>query len=161
MKKAICLILVIFLLCGCGKDKSEIKTPVNFYYTNTEIHYNSLNGVLSAEVRDGTGYKENLVGLLDLYFAGPLSDEFISPFPAGTITMSIFREGAQLNVELSNEFAELEGLDLTIACACLTKTAAELTGCEVVRIYATDNALDGNPSITMSASDLLMLDEII
>ncbi len=160
MKKLICLLLVVLLLCGCSKNKDEVKTPVDFYYINAEIHYDSPAGVISAEVRDSTGYKDNLVGLLDLYLAGPSSDEFISPFPNGTVTMRAIRDETTVNIELSKAFAGLKGLDLTIACACLTRTVSELTGCSAVKIYVADTMLEGNDSITMDANEIILLDEV-
>lgn len=161
MKKILCLILAAMILCGCSRNQSEIETPITFYYTNAEITYNSPAAVISPEVRDGANYKDNLIGLLDLYFAGPLSEDLRSPFPANTITMNLYRDDEAINIEVSKEFASLKGLNLTIACSCLTSTIVELTNCDVVNIYVADTLLDGNYIITMRADDLLLLDESI
>lgn len=160
MKKLMCMFLALLFLCGCSRNKANIQTPVNFYYPNADVSYNSPDAVLSAEVREGAGYTNDLVQLLNLYLAGPLSDEFKSPFPAGTAAMRAFLADTTLTVELSTEFAELKGLDLTIACACLTKTAIALTGCNRTRIYVSDAKLDGNSYIILDAGDLLLIDNI-
>ena len=160
MKKLICLLLVAVLLCGCGKNKQNIQTPVNFYYRNAEMTYDAPDAVLSPEVREGAGYNGDLVKLLNLYLAGPLSDEFYSPFPANTTVVSAFLSDTTLTVELSAAFAELQDLDLTMACACLARTTADLTECSRIKIYVSDAKLDGNAYITLDTSDLLLVDSV-
>lgn len=160
MKKMICLLLVLLLLCGCGNNKDNMQTPVLFYYPNTTVSYNSSDAVISAEIREGEGYTSDIVKLLNLYLSGPLSDAYKSPFPSGTTAVSAFLADSTLTVELSTEFADLKGLDLTIACACLTKTAIALTGCDSTRIYVGDEKLDGNTYINLDVNDLLLIDNI-
>ena len=61
-------------------------------------------------------------------------------------------------VILNDATARLTGLDLTIACACLTATVCDMTGVQMVTIKAETQLLDGNKSITMQRDHLLLLD---
>lgn len=163
MKRTICLILsavLLFGLCACSQDRDNFQQPVIFYYTHPEelISFNSEEGVVSSEMREGKNYTNDLQGLLDLYLCGPVSDELRSPFPAGVNVQTMVPEGNTLQITLSPEFAKLTGLDLTIACACLSMTVLELTEYEAVRIDAADALLDESNSITMTWDSLLRLD---
>lgn len=160
MKKLTCLLLALLFLCGCGRNKENIQMPVSFYYPNADISYNSDDAVLSAEIREGTEYKDDLCGLLNLYLVGPISDEFVSPFPTDTAVVSAVLADSTLTVELSESFTELKGLDLTLASACLAKTAIALTECVSVKLYVNGAKMDGNAYITLEANDLLLMDNV-
>ena len=84
MKKTSLLIgcfLVIFLLCACSAKKDELQEPVHFYYTNTEISFNSDDGVLAKEIREGAGFHSNLSAFLHAYLRGPVSPDMESIIP--------------------------------------------------------------------------------
>jgi len=67
-------------------------------------------------------------------------------------------DGLTAKIVLCDEFATLKGLDLTIACACLSRTVIALTGCHEVIISAESMQLDGKNFITLSRDSYLLLD---
>ena len=159
MKKILILILSIFLLvslCACNKQQTSFVTPVQFYYRNATVSYNSESAVICGETREGNGYE--LIDLIDQYLQGPVSDEFLSPFPAGITVLSLETAEGKASVSLSEPFTELNGIELTLACACLTKTVMELTGTTAVEISVPNVSLNGSTSITMDAQSILLLD---
>ena len=64
-----------------------------------------------------------------------------------------------LYVTVSKELAQLSGLELTLACSCLSMTCMELTGAENIVISAENSLLDGQKSITMNKDTLLLIDK--
>lgn len=50
---------------------------------------------------------------------------------------------SQLQLQMTQELANLSGADLTVACACITLTCLEFPGVEAVSIRAVGSKLDG------------------
>lgn len=168
MKRLTCLILcgiVLLSMTACTQKQEKFTEPVNFYYLRDQsqenIHHGSDDSVIVPEIREGYGLRDDVSLLLKSYLAGPVSDTCRSPFPAGTVLKNWSMDGTTLCVTLSNQLAGLTGVDMTLACACLSKTLMELTGASAVRIQAESLELDGKVSITMNQSILILLDEAI
>lgn len=158
MRKMICLLLAIaLLLSGCGG--ASLKTPGNFYYRLSDIAYNSADGVIAPEVRELDGLTEDPEALMEVYLKGPESRELESPFPRNTTLEEWSMEDTTMTLTLSREFSSLSGLDLTIACACITRTLLELTPATTVVIQTTDSRLDNNVHVTMSDDLMLLVDD--
>ena len=156
MKRLLCLILIAaaaLSLCACGGSGSPSE-PVSFYYLlrEPELVYNRDDGIIRPETREGAGFLPDPAAVLELYLQGPLDNTLSSPFPAGTKLVSLKREEEILTLELSRPFSSLEGLDLSLACACLSITAMELTGAEAVTI------LCDRINITMDRNSLQLSD---
>lgn len=156
MKRILCLILIAaaaLSLWACG-GSGKPSEPVQFYYLlrEPELLYDRDDGIIRPETREGAGFAPDAAALLGLYLHGPLDDTLDSPFPAGTKLLSVHREGSTLTLELSHPFSSLQGLDLSLACACLSLTAMELTGVESVTIRC------DQINVTMDRDTLLLID---
>jgi hypothetical protein len=139
----------------------ELTTSGEFEVTESgcKIVYNETDGVLAPEFREGAGMKDDAAALLQLYLSGPQDSTLRSPFPAGLRIITVNRTGKTLYLTLSHDLANLSGLELTVACASLTKTCMALTGVSAVQIRAQGGALlDGAGYIYMDESNLLLLD---
>lgn len=165
MKRFICIVLcfvMVFCLFACTQQQEKFVKPISFYYLRVQlpdqIHHGAADSVISPEIREGQLISKDIKMLLDYYLAGPITADYDSPFPQGTTLVEWHTEGATLCVTLSDEAAELTGIELTLACACLTKTFLELREFEAVRIQAESLPLDGKASITMDDTSLLLLD---
>lgn len=157
MKRLICMLLITALLAvfpGCSEADGD---SVSFYYLRTELSYSTEDGVIAPEARAISGSREDLNYLLRLYLEGPLTDMMTSPFPVGTQLISVEQEDSSLLLELSGEFAALEGIDLTMAGACLASTCFALTDAEAVQITA--GTPEDNISITLTRNSLTLLDD--
>lgn len=162
MKKIIAFLLVMILCLsfwGCAqKDTVRIEKPVSFYYRRAEISYGSGDGVIAICISEGAGYEEDLLGLLNVYLRNSDDPAFVRTFPADSQLIKLKITDGVAEVQLNNLFARHTGIDLTIACACLSLTVMELTQVETVCISTTSATLDGAESITMTADSILLLD---
>lgn len=162
MKHVFCVILLVMLvLTGCGTKGETFTEPVNFYYMTADITYFTAEGVIAPEVREADGQRQDYAYLLKMYLHGPESRELKNAFPLNTTLIQLeLLENAAV-VTLSDQSTKLTGVDLTIACACLTATVCDMTGVTSVTIQAETQLLDGSQSITMSKEDVLLLDGLL
>lgn len=162
MKRIIALLLVMILCLsfwGCEeKETVKIEKPVSFYYRRAQINYGSDDGVIAFCIGEGAGYEEDLTGLLNVYLHNTDDPAFSRTFPAGSQLIKLTITDGVAEIQLNNLFARHTGIDLTIACACLSLTVMELTQVETVCISTTSATLDGAESITMTADSILLLD---
>ena len=162
MKKMLCVIIsfaLSYTLISCDSSKESIQEPVDFYYCQLEMDYGIESQAISKEVRDAKDRRQDYSHLLSLYFKGPESYSLYNPFPRNLSLLSFSLQDGTAAVHLSASFATLTGLDLSLACACLTMTVCEMTGAQQVTVSAADSLLDGNPQITLSPEDVLLLDD--
>ena len=165
MKKLITMLLVLLLitgLCGCRFGSSLAENPVNFYYPWADLEavmkQNPHCTVTGSEEHDISGNRDSLSYVLSLYFLGPQDPGLISPFPHGTAVQSIEQGDTQLILTLSPAFAQLNGIDLTIACTCLAQTCFDLTDAESVRIESAMEDPLTAVNFTITRENLLLSD---
>lgn len=159
MGRIIALLLVLaMLLCGCTTPADPNSTKL-FYYLQLDPSYNAGSTYIIAEPRHGVDMDAGLETVLNLYLKGPTDRlSYSSPFKIGVQVTSITKTDSILDITLTRGFATHTGLDLTLACACLTMTCLELTDAQTVRIRAKDTTLDGAEFIEMNADSILLLD---
>ncbi len=162
MKKNISVMLCVILFLsavGCAQEK-PVQDPVTFYYCRYNLDYgNAADGVIQEEIRDAEGQSSDYFYVLSLYLKGPENTDLYRPFPTTTDLVKVSVKEGTVFVELSHSFSSLSPLALTLSCACLTLTACELTGAAQCTIFVDNVLLNGNPSITMSPGDILLLDD--
>lgn len=157
MKKSLCYIIVLMLLlaAGCSSQGEPDGTP--FYYCVTNPSYKQDSTAIDKEYRDEIP-TDSLTAALEVYLAGPESSNLVSPFPEGLKVLSANQEGSILYLTVSMEMTALSGLNLTMACGCLTLTCLALTDAEQVQISSIYGLLDGQRTIIMDENTLLLLD---
>lgn len=155
MKKIICLLLcAALLLPGCAVSDSA--PSLQFYYRRTETAFGSEDGVVAPEPRE---LEESLESILEHYFQGPESRDLETPFPRNTRPVGHRMANSTLILTLSQEFAALTGVDLAIACACISRTFLQLDSVSQVRIQAENALLDGEQAIVMTEENLHLADD--
>ena len=162
MKKFITWILCIaavLSIAGCGSSAPAARSPGAFYYRRQEVSYGSSDSVIAPEIRELAGMEKDLDALLDTYFAGPESDELLSPFPRDSRAVSWELADNTLTLTMNDAFAELSGVELTIACSCIARTFLELTDGDTVRIQAENGLLGTERSITLTKEAICLYDD--
>ena len=162
MKKILIVVLAVAMLLpifGCAEEEPEIVVPVTYYYRRAVISFESKTGIVAPEARESQGHENDLTYLLNQYFNGPNDKDLHRTFPLGTQLVSISVSPQHTLITVSGHLASLKGIDLTIACTCITMTVMELTGTQKVEIKADRALLNDAESIIMDLDSLLMLDE--
>lgn len=159
--RCLSLILVLLLLLSACSFITP-KNIVSFYYPRSSLQSSDGNSQLfySVENREITDDAKNLRYLLSLYFKGPLGNNRTSPFPADTHVVTLDQHAGQLYIQLNDEFGHLSGMDLTIACACISLTCFDLTDAERVTIITPASENYPAVEITLSREDLTLLDSV-
>ncbi len=160
MKKLVSLILLacmLFTLSSCS-EQTQPESPVTFYYRRANVSYTSGSSIVDSEQREGKGHASDITFLLKEYLQGPISQELVSAIPENTKLIKFSQSENSAQVLLSDGFARLSSLDLTICCACITLTVIGLTGVETVQISTQNVPLNNQPHITMNKDCLLLLD---
>lgn len=168
MKRMLSLIIgVAILACifGCTTQKQEFIDPVEFYYLliqpENHIYHGSSDSIIAPEQREGYQIRNRMNTLIEVYLNGPATESFQSPFPANTRLITLDTNDKILTVILSDEIAELSGVDLVLACACLSRTFMELWDFETINIQAENEMLDGKPVITFDKSNFFLTDDTV
>lgn len=160
MKRVFVLILALLLLplWGCKENSSQAEQPVTVYYKLAEPVHGTQDSVIAPTVMESKNYEDDYDYLLSKYLKGTEDPQFARTFPRSTTLVSFKTDALTAKIVLSDRFASLSGIDLTIACVCLTRTVMELTGCQEVIISAQTAKLDGEKYITLSADSYLLID---
>ena len=159
MRKYLALGLVICMmwLCGCAPTTADLNEPIRLYYlSNNNLQTDqSFYAVQSIE---GIDFQGDAKQMLAAYFNPENAGNCVFPFPDNlqVITVSPTESGTELT--LSSDFATLEGIDLTLACACITMTLCEYLQINSVTISAQGTQLAGKASITIHKDSLLLWD---
>ncbi len=142
MKQIIAAIsLISFLLAGCSATGERVKEPVTFYYLRSEYQYFTEDGVISTEVREASGHRDDLTYLLALYLMGPTEEGLVSPLPQTVILLSaaIKEDGVRLLFSDTKDY--LTDYEFSLACACLALTCFDLTEEDTVSIQSGERTI--------------------
>ena len=160
MKRCICLLLILCMVipfCGCAEE--ETSEPVRFFYLRypDRYRYGSAEGVVTYEDRDASGHTGDVKYLLTLYLQGPADETLLSPFPGNLKLMDLTRREKDMYITLDARFLTLKGMDLTLACVCLARTALSLVNAQTVHIQVSSD--EGQISLVKSISSNSLLPE--
>lgn len=161
MKRMICLLLsgvLLLVCCGCAKKTPVQQDGIVFYYPNAQLTFQPGSSIYGSEVRS-LATPDNWAQVLNIYFLGPEGEHLTSPFPSGLTVKKTIMTKDTIYITVSDHLTELSGLDMTIACSCLTLTAMALSGVERVVINAENALLDGQKKISMDKNNLLLSED--
>ena len=162
MKRIIALFLLVVLAISCTaceQRSPSLQKPLNCYYLNKIIGYNTTDAVIGFQQIEGAELvNESLGQFLRRYLKGPDSDDLVSPFPTGTFLVHLSIDSDTVKIRLSTDFASLTGHDLILACACITLTVLDYTGLTYVNISVEGAQINDKTSVTMCRDDIILLD---
>ena len=158
MKRRICCFLILSLLLSfCGCRSSNIENPISFYYLRKAPSFGSYDSIIAQEIVDGNEFT-TIAKVLHFYLRGPEDPTLKTPFPPGTYLLDAKTSGDTLTVTLSDSFATLTGVSLSLACCAIAKTAMDFSGVLSVEIRTNSARLDGEESIVIRHTDLILYD---
>lgn len=149
-------VVILILISGCSGQGKHMNA--DFYYSYAEISFASTDQTIGSEHRIINADPLNYHAILTKYLEGPQSSEFANPFPTGTKIVSITVDQQIASIVLSDNFSDLTGIELTLACACLSLTTERITGCAQVQLSAEKALLDSKKSITINTNELSFTD---
>ena len=150
MKKVLALLLIFLIpIAGCGK-KNGIE--LEFYYKSVSVTASdsTLIGSQSYFYSDAG----NINAIADIYFSGPDSSELVSPFPKGTALESYQVSGHTMELQMNEAFAQLSGIDLSLAVSCICMTFSQLEAVDDFVISVPNGFADGSASVKLSADQI-------
>lgn len=158
---ALLLLLLSALVTGCAApaDSAAGETYLIYYALNPE---DAPGG--DAVAPDTAGLtpegaaetEEQAERLVSALLTAPEDPSLHSPFPAGTALRKVSVARGQATVDLSEEYASLSGVDLTVADCCLTLTLTQLKGVYAVRVTANGRELPYRETQLLTAADPLL-----
>jgi len=157
--KIISLLILLLFLSGCTSEYAMIDVPVKFYYVYNQVEFGTESGVIKETVREAKGHRDDYAYLINQYLNGPITYDCISPFPAGTTLKELNWDQNRVQIVLSPEITTISGMDLIIACACLTRTTADIFGVNTVQIRASSGLLNGEEMLTFQTESFRYLDQ--
>lgn len=127
--------LLLALASGCAGAGPEEEEGLKLWFP-ADPNQEQLSAALDSCLYQGES--QSIPSLLSALLAGPPAEEtgLVPVIPAGTRVLSWSVEDRVANVDLSAAYAELVGIDLTLADYCITLTLAQLPGVDGVRITA-------------------------
>jgi len=136
MKRIVPLLLLFaFLLSSCAKDEPGLYISV-YYATNDGVKDKSMAiGMEQRRVQDGSGA---LGTALNAALGRPMDPKLHSPFAEGVSLVSYSVENGEIELYMSDAYADMPEGDRAIARACLALTLCSLEGIESVSIYVGD-----------------------
>lgn len=144
MKRLIGIFLLLLICLTACTGNSDSSHTAEFYYLRKEIRCGTESGVIVPEKRNLSTGNGDLSALLALYLAGSQGEEASLPLPAGSRLVEVSGDDQIVELTFSGEFSDLEGMELTLVCACISRTVFSLTDAEAVSISAPAPA-DGTP----------------
>ena len=144
MKRTLILFLILCLLLGCAACTQPAENTCTFYYLRPleNIQYGQPDALVAPVVREIAN--EELEYLFQLYLDGPQDDNYVTPIPTGTHLESLYWEENTLVLVLSEEFSGLEGIQLTLAGACLAATCHALADARDIQVRSGEEIYDFN-----------------
>lgn len=147
--------LCLTLLFGCAAAAlQEEEGPVLWFAGDTEAWTDTTTAVVSVPYGGELSVPALMEGLLN----GPGEAEGALPtIPAGTelLDWDVDNSGL-LRLDLSGEYAGLEGLELTLADYCITMTMEQLPGVEQVSLTVEGEPLSGRGHTRLSSEQVIL-----
>jgi germination protein M len=151
MRKWVPLLALLLLLAGCGKEE-EAACQI-YYRTSRE---DPATAAIQGENCALSGKIGEIQAALTLLLSTPEEAELISPFPAGTQVNSWTLDHGQLTVDFSEQYAKLDGVDLSLADYCVVLTLTQFEGVDEVVLTVAGEEVPGRSQQVFHAEDVLL-----
>ena len=163
MKRCLFILLALLLLIGCSAPTDstvQMQLPFDFYYRTVKTDFNSENGLICPQTWDlGSTQLPSLTELFALYMQGPEGTDLILPIPKDAKLTAVTRRQGLVEFHFSEEYLTASGIELSIADACLAKTAFQLENVIRVRILVEGSGSEPLRDTTLEKNDIVLFDD--
>ena len=160
MKRLTAILLILTLAVGLlGCQTRQLQSATSFYYYRSDPKFTGTDGVICPEQRELGSISGDLDAVLELYFQGPVSRDLENLIPADCPVPQWNRNGDTLHLHFTQELAHLNGIELTLASACLARTFLNLTGCSTLVLTAEGRRLNEETSMELTLDALSLRDD--
>lgn len=160
MKRVIALLsslALLLALCACTSDSEPVTADGGYmlWYAVERGSNRSDSAAVYREMREWAS-TPSAYGLMETLLRGPQSEDLYSPFPSGVSIRFLITERETIWVNLSEEYGNLSGIDLTLADYCIALTLCQLPGIENVRITVEGETIHNRNRQTLREGDVLL-----
>lgn len=156
----LCLVLAVALGCRTAVDSGADPDAYDLYFREADLESVPGGDVLRAEkvalpadVRDSA--EKTAEALVTRLLAGPVDETLRSPFPAGTMLVSLEVENGRAKVDLTSAYRNLSGVALTLADYAIALTLTQLPEIAVVNVTVRGQNLSYRSTQDFVARDVL------
>lgn len=170
-KRLTALLLALALLlglgaCGLSEPQEEgILYPI--YYLAREKDARGGDRVRVSrqrlDVAEDASLEEKAAAVVERLLAGPEDGAMDSPVPADVGLLSVEARNQCAYVDLTENYSQLSGVELTLANYCLTLSLTALEGVDAVTVTAQGRALVQQPKRVLFERDVLLstMDDVL
>lgn len=160
MKKHILILAcaALLLLAGCAFVAAKEDAPPEGAY---RVYYSAMQDEQAGAAvgwtwRVPASSGETAPALMAALLAGPEEPGLSSPFPAGVRLLSWSLDEGELRLDLSEQYGNLSGVDLTLADLCITLTFCQMEEVESVYITVEGREIPYRDTQVLRAGDVLL-----
>ena len=165
LRAALLALLPVLLLAACSLERPRQEGGLQVYFivdlatasgeqTQAKEQWGDGSAIQSEDYTgDGTPGVEELMAAL---LRGPATEGLRSPIPAGVTLRSWALEEGVLTLDLSENYGDLAGVELTLADYCITLTLCQLEEAEAVEITAAGYALSYRSHQTLTPDEAVL-----
>lgn len=154
------LTALVLLLTACAAPQEEAGADGYELYYAAQLDQEGGDAVRARRIQLTSGASPDAAALaeelLTQLLASPAPDGLRSPFPGGTKLQKVSVAGGRATVDLSEQYAQLSGIDLSVADCCVTLTLTQLTGINAVRVTVNGRELPYRKTQLLTAADALL-----
>lgn len=144
---ALCLALALLTLASCGRATLTVEV----WRRTSDAERSVSDGLIQSEKRSVQLQAGSINGAVSAFNAEPERPGLSRAAGGDAKILAWSLEGTELRLEVSPEWAELEGFDRTLADCCAVLTFCALEGVDSVSIYCLGQRLAG----PMDESDIV------
>lgn len=110
------------------------------------------------DLAEDASLEEQATAVVERLIAGSETGDLRSPLPRGITLLSLTIQDRRVTVDLSSGFAQLSGVELTLADYCLTLSLTALEGISAVAVTAQGREVGQQPKQIFYERDVLLSD---
>lgn len=169
MKKLGAVLTALLLLCACAPSV-EAEVPgdaIPIYFLAPEDHAQGSDLLQPSYERlylpEDAPLSDTARAVVERLLAGPEEGALLSPIPSGVTLEGLELREGRAYVDLSEDFARLDGVSLAMADYCLTLSLTALEGVSSVSVTAGGRVVGQQPKQTFYDRDVLLssMDDVL